>query len=286
MSINLAESLDLTTLEGEIWKDIVGYEGLYQISSFGRLKTLDRILTRGQFYIGRIIKQMTSKTGYKTNCLWKTGKTKGFQIHRLVALHFIENNNPEEYNIVDHIDENKANNHYSNLRWCTNRMNSQYYSAGRKDELMSEFTGVSWCERQNQWIARISFKGSNEHLGYFDKEEDARDAYIKASNMSRKELRWQKDINEIFRGLFHQKYNDRIYFICGFPFVKNFSTNALFTSISEAIKAKYHILENIENINLYRKKPYDFKTLKGKIKNTNINRLKQHKHYDSFKHLI
>lgn len=100
----------------EIWKDIKGYEGLYQISNFGRVKSLKRMMKNRK--CEEIIKKpsITNKRYYKLP-LCKYGKNKYFFIHRLVAQAFIPNfeNKPT----VDHIDRNKLNNNVSNLRWAT-----------------------------------------------------------------------------------------------------------------------------------------------------------------------
>lgn len=100
----------------EIWKDIKGYEGYYQISSLGRVKSLKRMV--GKRKCKELIKSpsITNKGYYKLP-LCKCGETKYYHIHRLVAEAFIDN----EYNkpTVDHLDRNKLNNCVSNLRWAT-----------------------------------------------------------------------------------------------------------------------------------------------------------------------
>ena len=94
----------------EIWKDIVGYNGLYQISNCGRVKSFHNNSER-------IIKPKTNNKGYKWVILSLNKVSKNCLIHRLVAQHFIEN--PNNYKIINHIDENPANNNVSNLEWCT-----------------------------------------------------------------------------------------------------------------------------------------------------------------------
>lgn len=118
----------------EIWKDIVGYEGLYQISNFGQIKSVDRYYKTGRggmvFRKGNYIKPKIDKYGYYTLGLYKDGKQKFTTIHRLVALHFISNdsNLPQ----VNHIDENKLNNHVDNLEWCNAKYNSNYGNRNKK----------------------------------------------------------------------------------------------------------------------------------------------------------
>lgn len=116
-------------LNGELWKDIVGYEDFYQISNFGRVKSKGRyILCKNgkQFFKHpQIIKPTLVNSGYKTiNLHGKNGKLYTRLVHRLVAEHFIPN--PNEWEQVNHKDENKHNNQVSNLEWCTQEYNSLY----------------------------------------------------------------------------------------------------------------------------------------------------------------
>lgn len=92
----------------EIWKDIKDYEGLYQVSSFGRVKS---------FYTNRILKGSEDSWGYLQVKLYKNGIKSNKKMHRLVAQSFIPN--PENKPEVNHIDENKTNNKLSNLEWST-----------------------------------------------------------------------------------------------------------------------------------------------------------------------
>lgn len=100
----------------EIWKDIKGYEGLYQISNLGRVKSLKRMIKKRKCEEITKIPSITNK-GYYRLPLCKYGKIKYFHIHRLVAETFIPN--LENKPTVDHIDRNKLNNVVSNLRWAT-----------------------------------------------------------------------------------------------------------------------------------------------------------------------
>lgn len=104
----------------EIWKDIEGYEGLYQVSNLGRVKSLGN---GGSNSKERILKQL-NKNGYFGVCLCKEGKPKGFDIHRLVASEFIPN--PDNLPMVNHKDECKTNNRVDNLEWCSAKYNNNY----------------------------------------------------------------------------------------------------------------------------------------------------------------
>lgn len=99
----------------EIWKDIEGYEGLYQVSNLGRVKSLRRNI---------ILKSKIERNGYERVILSANNNTKGYSVHRLVATAFISN--PNNYPIVNHKDENRANNCVNNLEWCTQKHNVNY----------------------------------------------------------------------------------------------------------------------------------------------------------------
>lgn len=103
----------------EIWKDIEGYEGIYQISNKGSVKSIPRKGAKGG-----LIKPTADKDGYLCIGLNKNARRKTFKVHRLVAAAFIPNteNLPE----VNHKDENKLNNCVDNLEWCTHIYNSSY----------------------------------------------------------------------------------------------------------------------------------------------------------------
>lgn len=108
-----------------IWKDIKGYEGRYQVSSCGQIKTVDRkVKCRGGYMRmeqSTLLQQATQWTGHKTVCLYKDSKMKCFRVHRLVAIAFLDN--PHNLPVINHIDSNPANNNVSNLEWCTQSHN-------------------------------------------------------------------------------------------------------------------------------------------------------------------
>lgn len=109
----------------EIWKDIQGYEGLYQVSNLGRVKSVERFvdnLVRGHYWQEeRILKTCKRTNGYADVLLSKDGKRKNFNIHRLVAIAFIPN--PENLPQIDHINADKTDNSVNNLCWVTAKQN-------------------------------------------------------------------------------------------------------------------------------------------------------------------
>lgn len=116
----------------EIWKAIKDYEGIYEVSSFGRVKSLDRMIQhphRLYHQKERILKANVDGGGYLSVGLHKDGTMKRVHVHRLVAMAFVPNvNNKSE---VNHIDENKLNNTSSNLEWVS-RIENENYGTKRK----------------------------------------------------------------------------------------------------------------------------------------------------------
>lgn len=125
----------------EIWKDITGYKGIYQISNHGRLRRIWKKSRRNPEGKLKILNCSLSNDGYCKADLWKNKKRKTYRIHRLVSFEFIENplNKPQ----VNHIDGNKINNHVDNLEWCTCSENIKHaYKTGLK-----KFTGKIYGEK-------------------------------------------------------------------------------------------------------------------------------------------
>ena len=129
----------LYTENKEEWRDVVGYEGLYMVSNYGRVKSLERKATvpannknkEYEFTVhSRIRILQIDKNGYSRILLYKNGKYKLAQVHRLVAMAFIPN--PENKPCVNHLDENTRNNHISNLEWTTIAENNAYGNRNKK----------------------------------------------------------------------------------------------------------------------------------------------------------
>lgn len=119
------EFIESIRLEGEEWRDVVGYEGLYMVSSFGRVCTLKETFFHNHpLQYKKIMNQTLAKAlGYYRVSLYnKNGKRKYVFVHRIVAEAFLSNSENRRY--VDHIDTNRANNHINNLRWVTAKENS------------------------------------------------------------------------------------------------------------------------------------------------------------------
>jgi hypothetical protein len=151
----------------EIWKDIPGYEGMYQVSNFGRVKSF-----KGR--ISKILKNSLDRHGYLRVNLCFNNKVKTCKIHQLVAVVFLNHNQNGMKEVVDHINEIKTDNNVLNLRIVSQRQNTS-----RRKNTTSTYTGVHWNEQNEKWRAVIHFKGKQKHLGYFSNEHDAHLAYQK-----------------------------------------------------------------------------------------------------------
>lgn len=108
----------------EIWKAVAGYEGIYEISNLGTLRSLTRKTNHGKTIYGRTLSTKTNNRGYIQVCLSSVGKQDYRLLHRLVAEAFVPNEKglPQ----VNHKDEDKDNNRAENLEWCTNLYNRHY----------------------------------------------------------------------------------------------------------------------------------------------------------------
>jgi hypothetical protein len=165
----------------EIWKDIPEYEGLYQVSNLGRVKSLPKewILGRNgaiQRHSGMILKQGVVKDGYLMVVLSKNIKRRGFYVHQLVAMAFL-GHKPNGFKIiVDHINDNPADNRVENLQIVTQRYNV-YKTQGKYS---SQYKGVYWHKERKKWLAQILIGGKRKFLGIFTDEYEAHLAYQNA----------------------------------------------------------------------------------------------------------
>lgn len=111
----------------EEWKEVPGYEGLYQVSNFGNVKACAKIDGKGIVRKERLLKPFTTPGGYYRIFLMKNEKRKGFLVHRLVAMAFIPN--PDNLPFINHKDECGLNNCVDNLEWCDRLYNVRYGTA-------------------------------------------------------------------------------------------------------------------------------------------------------------
>lgn len=222
----------------EVWKDVVGYEGLYQVSNFGRIKSIDRINHKGMIINGKIIKPRIDYRNRVFISLSKNGSRRNFVLARLVAYAFIYNDNPEIKTEVNHKDENPLNNCCDNLEWCNHKYNCNYGT--RIDRIKSKqsipilqytLNGDFIAEHKSMHEAAKSINADAGHIcdcclgnrkwayGFFWRYKDnflyenakkALDRKIKSSKESRKEkiaIKCGKPVEQYSKdGIFIAKY--------------------------------------------------------------------------------
>ena len=115
----------------EAWKDVVGYEGKYQVSNKGRIRSLPT-KSKTKYFSGKVLSMAVDSIGYMVVTLSR----RTYKVHRLVAFAFIDN--PNNYPCVNHKDENKTNNNIENLEWCTYEYNCNY---GTRNKRISQNEG-------------------------------------------------------------------------------------------------------------------------------------------------
>lgn len=132
--VNSERWLCLDDLQGEIWLDVPDYQGLYMVSNYGRIKSVDRILhnIRKRFFPSMILKQQLIQHYYSVT-LNKGRKTKSMRVHRIVCSAFHQNDENLPY--INHRNENKLDNRAENLEWCTPSYNATYNDAAIKNGL-------------------------------------------------------------------------------------------------------------------------------------------------------
>lgn len=157
----------------EEFRDILGYEGLYQVSNLGIIKSLERIDSNGHKQGNLILIPKINKRGYFKVELCKNGKRKTREIHQLVAIAFL-NHIPNGHEIViNHKNEIKIDNRLDNLELCSHRYNDIY-----SRENKTGFTGVS--KSNKKYIANITINNKKIYLGTFNTPEEASNAYQEA----------------------------------------------------------------------------------------------------------
>jgi hypothetical protein len=159
----------------EIFKDIVGYEGLYQVSNMGNVKSLPREVFGRGYYMTKekTLKPGVDTGGYFNVRLCKNGKLSTYTIHQLVAMTFLGHLRCGYDFVIDHINRDKLDNRVENLRVVTNRENC----SNRKRTYTSKYVGVSWDKSRKKWASRMQIDNIYKNLGYFEKEYDAHVAY-------------------------------------------------------------------------------------------------------------
>jgi hypothetical protein len=169
----------------EEWVDIIGYEGYYQVSNYGQVRSIDRVIKTKNGKVnslkGRILKFKIyhhPSGGYHYLRLSKHCSETSFKVHYLVARHFI-GRSPELQSFINHKDRVKTNNYFKNLEWVTHRENISHNKKNKPNK-QSKYTGVSKSSNGKKWVAYIYNGTKNVNLGSFDVELNAYKAYKKA----------------------------------------------------------------------------------------------------------
>lgn len=180
--MNYGENLDLANIEYfcefdlvwkiEEWRDIPNYEGHYQISDLGRVKSLK--LCRGNTQI--ILKQSFDDGGYNIISLLLNSNSKTGKVHQLVAIAFLGHKPCKMELVINHKNFIKTDNRKLNLEITTSRKNTDK----KHIKSTSVYTGVSWDSRDEKWKAQIIFNKKVKHLGSFDNEKEASEYYENA----------------------------------------------------------------------------------------------------------
>ena len=163
----------------EIWKDIPNYEGMYQVSNLGRVKSLSRWKIAGKssyFTKEKIIKNNLTIQGYYQVALCKNSVYWKPKVHQLVAICFLNHTPCGMKMVVDHINDNPLDNRVENLQVVTTR----YNTCKTQGKYSSQYKGVNWHKKYQNWSASIFVNGKSKWLGSFKNEYDAHLAYQKA----------------------------------------------------------------------------------------------------------
>lgn len=136
----------------EAWRAVVGYEGKYEVSNHGRVRSLNFNKKKGKTQVRRLRKN--NRDGYFYVDLWSNNKRKVFKVARLNAIAFIPN--PLNLPQVDHINRDRADDRTENLRWSDGTQ--QNYNQKRRRDNTSGIRGISWDARDNLWVAQLKHK--------------------------------------------------------------------------------------------------------------------------------
>lgn len=153
----------------EIWKDVIGYEDVYQVSNFGNIRTL-------KFNKKRILKKYFNNNGYLSCSLWKNGIIKTRTIHQLVAESFLNHIPCGHKLVINHKNFIRTDNRVENIEIITQRENTNKQHI----KSSSQFVGVSWANTFKKWTARININNKQKNLGYFTTEIEAKEFYDNA----------------------------------------------------------------------------------------------------------
>lgn len=203
------EFLEKISLNGEKWKDVVGYEGIYMCSSLGRIFICSNIFTfpnGGKCEKGLKVKVFhIDGDGYLRTSLTKKHKSKTYGVHRIVAEAFIPNTN--NYPCIDHINGIRNDNRVENLRWCTNKQNANFDLAKQNRSIAQKKSYING----RQITDYIKNRSENTRIELY--------AYDTNGNFVKK-FDSASDASKFANGFLFGKLNKNIFYFKGFIFSK------------------------------------------------------------------
>lgn len=171
-------------MKKEEWRNIPGFEGYYQVSDMGNVRSLDRWVTYSnggdRFYKGRIIDGSVNNKGYRKFTLRKNSRGRAYSASQLVAMAFLNHTPNGHESVIDHKNGIRTDDRVENLQIVTNRANCTTCFRSNEDSFTSDHVGVSWHTHHSKWRSRINYENIEIHLGFHNNELDASDAYQKA----------------------------------------------------------------------------------------------------------
>lgn len=157
----------------EIWKSIQNYEGLYEVSSLGRVKSLP---VKKSYWSLRTPKEkiLTPKIGsYYSVGLTKDGVNNTIKVNQLVAMSFLGHKRCGQKLVVDHINENKLDNRLENLRIVSKKFSSSI----NRGENISKYKGITYDKKTDKWKCKITIASEKKYLGVFKTKKEAIEVY-------------------------------------------------------------------------------------------------------------
>lgn len=191
----------------EVWRDIPKYEGYYQASNLGRVKSLPRKAFNGKVWHpikGKVLKQGMSTSVYPQIMLYINGVRNSISVHQLVAFAFLDHKPDTTGLVVDHIDGNRKNNNLSNLRVVSHWDNLSICHRARENSFSSKYLGVTKTGK-NSWSVSIQHNGIPCKIGTFKDEYEGHLVYM----MARDEIKNGTFNADEYKERYKQKYTSK-----------------------------------------------------------------------------
>ena len=232
-------------MEKEIWKDVIGYEGLYQVSNLGRIKSLPKqwlagrtghIVTRKE----KILKPVLSHNGYKFIGFWnQTNKRHNRFVHQVVAESFLGHIRCGMGLVIDHINDNKLDNRVENLQIVTPR----YNVCKTQGKYSSKYKGVCYNKKNKNYMSSIKINKKQIYLGSFKTEEEAVLIYEKALYEIENDIFNEENYLIKYKGFFKVKTKGKVYIYSQFNINKKTIKLGRFKTEEEAYLAYQNALK-------------------------------------------